>query len=184
MATTNPLVQKTEEGFVEIVTQIKSKTAPIGNVLNLTTSAKGTLVDAVNEVNGIAKAASGGGPATPINDTTPSTTSVYSSSKTEDRINTVATAKAEETFTRVSGGAPEAFDSFKEFSDYVAADKTGAAAMTASINEKVSFNSAQTLTAAQQLQARSNIGAVASADIGDIQNVDFVSVIRTAMAAS
>jgi hypothetical protein len=181
MATTNPLVQKTEEGFVEIVTQIKAKTAPIGNPLNLTTSAKGTLVDAINEVN--AKP-SGGSSTTAINDTTPSTTSVYSSSKTEDRINTVATAKAEETFTRVSGGAPEAFDSFKEFSDYVAADKTGAAAMTASIAEKVSFNTAQTLTAAQQLQARSNIGAVASADIGDIQNVDFVSVIRTAMAAS
>jgi hypothetical protein len=160
---TNELIAKINAGFVEVATQIRQKTAGIGNLLNLTTSAKGTLVDALNEVNTIAKNAAGGGPATPIDE--------------------VATQKSNDLFARVSGGSSEALDSFKELADQLAADRSGAAGMTAAIAEKVSFNTAQTLTSAQQLQARQNIGAVASADIGDIATADFVGAFRTAMTA-
>ncbi len=42
------------------------------------------------------------------------------------------------------------------------------------------FDAAQTLTVPEQTQARSNIGAVAAADIGDT-NTDFVAIFNAAL---
>lgn len=69
-----------------IGTEFKTVKGREGDLASLTTSAKSTLVSAINEVN--AKPTSTGG--AQINDTTASATSVYSSTKTES----VATAAA------------------------------------------------------------------------------------------
>ena len=59
-------------------------------------------------------------------------------------------------------------------------DQTGIAALTAAIDKRVRFDAAQTLTVPEQTQARSNIGAVAAADIGDT-NTDFVAIFNAAL---
>ena len=61
-------------------------------------------------------------------------------------------------------------------------DQTGIAALTAAIDKRVRFDAAQTLTAPEQLQARTNIGAVASTDIGDT-STDFVAIFEAQLIA-
>jgi hypothetical protein len=48
------------------------------------------------------------------------------------------------------------------------------------VNHRVRFDAAQTLTATEQAQARSNIGAVAAADVGDT-DTDFVAIFEGAL---
>jgi len=74
-------------------TEFKGVYAKQGNLTSLTTTAKGSLVLAVTEVKSIADAAAGGGGGAIINDTAPSTSTVYSSSKTESYVATAVSAK-------------------------------------------------------------------------------------------
>jgi len=48
------------------------------------------------------------------------------------------------------------------------------------VNKRVRYDAAQALTAPEQAQARSNIGAVASADVGDTA-FDFVAAFEAAL---
>ena len=52
--------------------------------------------------------------------------------------------------------------------------------MLAAVNNRVRFDAAQSLTVAEQLQARSNIGAVAASDVGNT-DTDFVAVFLGAL---
>ncbi|MFO1387386.1 MAG: hypothetical protein U1F55_14735 [Chitinivorax sp.] len=58
---------------------------------------------------------------------------------------------------------------------------SGLEALLAAINNRVRFDAAQTLTAPEQAQACSNMGAVAAADIGNTES-DFVAVFEAALA--
>lgn len=176
--------------FTRVGTEFKTLRATLGSNTNLTTSVKDTLVNAINEVNAktasagaqiddttartttvyssskstsVATAAGTAAAQALINDTTASATSVYSSTKTNSAITTAVN-------TAVSGllnGAPAAYDTLKEIADYIASDTTGAANMTASINNKVDYTVAQTLTTTQQNQALSNINGVSTTLVGD-----------------
>jgi len=73
------LVDQVKSLIVRDTTEFKLVYAKIGSLGSLTTSDKTNLVAAINEV--VAAVVGGGGAS--INDTTPSTSSVYSSSKTE-----------------------------------------------------------------------------------------------------
>ena len=53
-------------------------------------------------------------------------------------------------------------------------------ALTAAIDKRVRFDAAQTLTVLEQQQARTNIGAVAASDIGDVAT-DFVAIFEAAL---
>lgn len=161
-----------------------------GQLQNLTTSAKANIVAALNELN-----ASIAGAGASINDAAPSTSAVYSSSKTEQVANAAASALISDgaasgtktyssskidtqinaAITALIDGAPEAYDTFKELADYVASDTTAVGAMTASINNRVRFDATQALTAPQQLTVCENIG------IGD-PTTDFVAAYTTAKA--
>ena len=54
-------------------------------------------------------------------------------------------------------------------------------ALLAAVNLRVRFDAAQSLTVAEQLQARTNIGAVAAADVGNT-DTDFVVIFDGALA--
>ncbi len=54
------------------------------------------------------------------------------------------------------------------------------AVKVAAVNNRVRFDAAQSLTVAEQLQARSNIGAVAATDVGNT-DTDFVAVFVGAL---
>lgn len=143
----------------------------LADLAALTTSDKRNLVAAINEVLAVAEGASGGGAA--IDDATPRSTTVYSSSKTES---VVAAAVAE-----LVGGAPEALDTLKELADALAADQEVVDGVLTALALRVRVDVPQALAAPQQLQARANIGAVSAVDVGDV-DTDFVAAYQAALA--
>lgn len=166
------LVTQLTTAFTRVGTEFKTVRATLGVNTNLTTSAKDTLVNAINEVN--AKTSSAGAQ---IDDTTARTTTVYSSSKT----NSAIAAAVNSAVTGLLNGAPTAYDTLKEIADYIASDTSGAASMTASINNKVDFAAAQTLTTAQQNQALANINGISVTNVGDVTR-DFSGDFTSALA--
>lgn len=156
-----------------VATQFNTVKTSLGVNTNLTTDHKSTLVGAINEVN--AKPSGGsGGPA--INDTTPSTTSTYSSSKTDSQI---ASARAGLKSELLDGVGSE-LDTLKEVAAKFASSDSDVSSLAGVVATKVSFT-AQTLTDAQKAQARTNTGSAALADLGDL-NADPVAVFNAALA--
>jgi len=144
---------------------IKAGITARGALSNLSTTAKSNLVAAINEVLGIAQSAAGGGVS--INDSAASTTTAYSSSKTDAQIAAAISA--------LINGAPAAYDTLKEIADYIANDTTGMSALTTAINNRVRFDDVQTLTTVQQQQACANLG------VGD-PTTDFLGAYNAAKA--
>lgn len=163
-----------------IGTDVKATNAKIGNLGSLTTTAKGDLVAAVNEVK---SSISGAGAS--INDAVTNTSSVWSSSKTNSAISAAVTA--------LVNSSPAALDTLKELSDALGGDAAFAATMTTALGNRVRYDAAQTLTGPQQAQARANIGAsnvvigttantAADAELVGDTNTDFVAAYNTAKA--
>ena len=124
---------------------VKNIKATEGLLANLTTTEKTSLVLAINEVN----AKSGG----------------LSESQVDAKITTAVNA--------LIAGAPTALDTLKEIADQLAADESVSAALTTAVNNRVRFDSVQTLTTEQKLQACQNIG------IGN-PDTDFVATYNAA----
>lgn len=74
-----------------------------------------------------------------------------------------------EEVAKVVGGAPEAFDTLKEISTYIESDKTGAAAMASSINNRLRFDESQTLSEEQKNNVLNSLG---------LSDVDFVGIYQ------
>ena len=110
-----------------------------GDLSTLTTIEKANLVSAINEIHSLVTGGS------MIDDTTPSTTSLYSSQRTVDEITARIAAALEG----------------EDLSD-IAAQIT---ALMQADTGLVSAAAAQSLDAVQQAQARSNIAAAAQADL-------------------
>lgn len=140
------LQTKLSDFATRIGTEFKTVRALTGALVNLTTTAKTDLVSAINEVN--AKTANAGAQ---IDDAAPATTTVYSSSKTE---NLVATAVA-----NLAASAPAALDTLDELAAALGDDPNFAASTAAALGNRVRVDAAQALTAPQQAQARANIAA-------------------------
>ena len=140
---------------------IKTLSANQGNLAALSTTAKGSLVAALNEVKAIASAAGA------INDAAAnnSTTETYSANKITAVVNTA--------ITQVIGGASAAYDTLVEIQAILQGDGTSIANLLTAVGNRVRFDAAQTLTAPQILQACQNIG------IGNPDS-DLVSVYTTA----
>ena len=73
---------------------------------------------------------------------------------------------------KVVGEAPETFNTLKEIADYIETDKTGASAMTTSINNRLRFDEQQTLTEAQQTNVLNSLG---------LTDTDLVAAYTTAV---
>jgi len=137
-----------------------------GTLTALTTTDKSSLVSAINELKAAIITA------VAIDDLVVATTSTYSSTKI---ISVLDTLKAE-----ILGGASPAFDTLLELQQALQNDQSGIAALTAAIDKRVRFDAPQTLTALEQTQARENIGAVSTLDIGDT-TTDFVAIFNAAL---
>lgn len=158
-----------------IGTEFKTIRATLGSLSSLTTTNKTTFVDAINEV----KSAVSGAGAT-INDTTASTTNVYSSSKTASAIaSAAATVKSD-----ILGGAGSAYDTLAELKALLdtsdAADDTALAALVTADSNRVRFDAAQTLTDAQKVTATANAGALSLLLAGD-PTTDFAAAFVSAL---
>lgn len=128
----------------------------------LTTTEKGTIVGAMNDLQAQVTAAAASGGAV-INDAATNTSSVWSSSKTDTEITSAVDART----NAVWGGAGN-------ISALLAEVGTTDADLLDSIANRLRFDAAQTLSAAEQLQALNNLGVIRSI-------YDFSAQIATAL---
>ncbi|AUM00561.1 hypothetical protein B4966_10585 [Rhodocyclaceae bacterium] len=160
------LATRIESLVLRVAQEFNDVRAKAGNLANLTTTDKSSLVAAINELKAAVQSA------TAIDDTQVATTSTYSSSKIVTLLDTL---KAE-----ILGGADAAYDTLLEIQQLLQDGTSGLDALLAAVNQRVRFDAAQTLTAAEADQARSNIGAASSAEVGDT-DTDFVAVFEGAL---
>ncbi|WP_051526519.1 hypothetical protein [Alkanindiges illinoisensis] len=160
------LPELTAAGMVRLVQLLKGVRddlkGKMGDPVNLNTSTKANLVAAINEVHAGLTGLS------QIDDNASSSSKTYSSDKILALLN--------QTKADIINGANPESDTLKELQDAILAVAQADAGL-------VSAMAAQSFTAAQQAQARTNIGAASAADIGDITGVDFVATINTAFAS-
>ena len=142
---------------------IKALNLAQGSLSTLATTAKASLVAAVNELKTAVDAASGSGVS--INDGAGdgATGVTWSADKIFDAIEAAKTAVKND----LTAGAAAALDTLSELAAALNNDPAFAATIAAEIANRVRFDAAQTLTAPQQAQARANIGAQSAAAIGD-----------------
>jgi len=166
------LEQRLSAVFQQIGDDVQALLAQDGNLANLSTTAKTSLVLAINEVLTVAQQA--GQTATGlIDDTaTTSTTKVWSITKLTSEL---AALKSD-----ILGGVPAtAFDTIKEIADYINSDQTLGTQLVDGLSKRVRFDAAQSLTLAEKLQARENIDAYGSVEIGD-PDTDLLAIYNTA----
>ncbi len=161
------LATRIESLVIRVAQEFNDVRAKAGNLANLTTTDKSNLVAAINELQAAVAASSA------IDDAQISTSTTYSSSKIVTLLDAL---KAE-----ILGGADDAYDTLLEIQQLLQNGTSGLDALLAAVNNRVRFDAAQSLTVAEQLQARSNIGAVAATDVGNT-DTDFVAVFVGALA--
>lgn len=147
---------------------IKDLRTKQGDLTSLTTTAKGTLVAAINELK---TALAGAGAA--INDTVGNgaTTVTWSADKIFDTIEAAKVAvKAD-----LTNGAAAALDTLNELAAALGNDPSFAATIATELGNRLRFDAAQVLTTPQKLQACTNLG------IGDPEH-NFAAAYATAKA--
>ena len=160
------LATRIESLVIRVAQEFNDVRAKAGNLANLTTTDKSNLVAAINELKAAVSAS------TVIDDAQVALTSTYSSSKIVSLLDALK--------SEILGGADAAYDTLLEIQQVLQSGTSGLEALLAAINQRVRFDAAQSLTVAEQSQARSNIGAVASSDLGN-PDTDFVAVFEGAL---
>ena len=160
------LTTRIESLVIRVAQEFNDVRAKTGNLANLTTTDKSNLVAAINELKAAVVSS------VAIDDGQITTSTTYSSSK----IVTLLDALKSE----ILGGADAAYDTLLEIQQLLQNGTSGLDALLAAVNNRVRFDAAQSLTAPEQAQARSNIGAVAASDVGNT-DTDFVAVFEGAL---
>ena len=142
---------------------VKALLAAQGSLSALTTTAKASLVAAVNELKTAVDAAAGGGVSIDDGAGDGATGVTWSADKIFDAIEAAKTVVKND----LTAGAAAALDTLSELAAALNNDPAFAATIAAEIANRVRFDAAQVLDATQQNQARSNIGAMAAAALGD-----------------
>lgn len=151
---------------------IKTLTLNQGQLSSLSTQAKGNLVEAINELMGLI-----GDPGALIDDTAGvgATGVTWSANRIIAGIAAASTALKNE----LTAGAGEALDTLGELAAALGNDPNFASTIATGLGTRVRFDAAQALTDPQKVQARTNIGALAAADIGNTER-DFAAVYTAA----
>ena len=129
---------------------------------SLTTTQKSSLVGAINELKSALNSVS----SVTINDTATNTTVVWSASKVAQEIQNAKDA--------LINGASTALDTLNELATALNNDPNFATTITTQLSNRLRFDSAQVLTAAQQTQACTNLG------IGE-PDTNFVTTFNTGL---
>ncbi|MBK3870974.1 hypothetical protein [Stutzerimonas frequens] len=147
---------------------IKDLRTKQGDLTALSTTAKGNLVAAINELYSLLGSS---GAVIDDNAGDGATSVTWSADKIFDTIEAAKTAvKAE-----LTDGASTALDTLAELAAALGNDPNYAATIATELGNRVRYDAPQTLTTAQQLQACTNIG------VGDPEH-DFVTDYTTAKA--
>ena len=161
------LASRIESLVIRVAQEFIDVRAKTGNLGLLATEDKSNLVAAINELKSAVTSSSG------IDDGHVSTSTTYSSSKIVGLLDALK--------TEILGGADAAYDTLLEIQELLTSGSTGLDALLAAVNNRVRFDAAQSLTSQEQAQVRTNIGAVASTDIGETET-DFTAVFEAALA--
>lgn len=147
---------------------IKDLRTKQGDLTALSTTAKTSLVAAINELYGLL-----GSSGAVIDDgaTDGATSVTWSANKIFDTIEAAKTAVKSD----LTGGASAALDTLAELAAALGDDPNFAATIATGLSSRVRFDAAQTLSAAQKLQACNNIG------VGDPEH-DFAADYAAAKA--
>jgi hypothetical protein len=171
------LAQRLQDLAVQLGTDHKTlKTMINGNVADLAglaTTIKTNLVAAINEVRQLAVDAAAQGGAE-INDAATNSTEAWSSQKIVDEILAAVNGLAT--------GAPAALNSIDELAAALQDDANVITNLLTAMGNRVRVDAAQSFSAGEKAQARSNIGAdITSAQTGDTDQ-DLVAAYNTAKA--
>lgn len=162
----------------------------IGDLTTLTTTAKGSVVLSLNELKGLVNTAQQTADnavsvtANLINDTTPDTTKVYSSQKTNQAI--------QKAVDDLVGGAKDTMNTLKELQTALGDDANFASNITSALAKRVRFDAEQTLLPAELTQAQTNMDVFSKAqttaaikvvtdNIGDVSTLDAVALFNAAL---
>ena len=160
------LATRIESLVIRVAQEFNDVRAKAGNLANLTTTDKSNLVAAINELKAAVVSSA------VIDDAHVAPPPPYSSNKIVSLLDALK--------TEILGGADAAYDTLVEIQQLLQNGTSGLDALLAAVNNRVRFDAAQSLTVAEQLQARSNIGAVAATDVGNT-DTDFVAVFVGAL---
>ena len=160
------LATRIESLVIRVAQEFNDVRAKAGNLANLTTTDKSNLVAAINELKAAVVSSA------VIDDAHIAATTTYSSNKIVSLLDALK--------TEILGGADAAYDTLVEIQQLLQNGTSGLDALLTAVNNRVRFDAVQTLTAPEQAQARSNIGAVAASDVGNT-DTDFVAVFEGAL---
>ena len=160
------LATRIESLVIRVAQEFNDVRAKAGNLANLTTTDKSNLVAAINELKAAVVSSA------VIDDAHVAATTTYSSNKIVSLLDALK--------TEILGGADAAYDTLVEIQQLLQNGTSGLDALLAAVNNRVRFDAAQSLTVAEQLQARSNIGAASSVEVGDT-DTDFVAIFEGAL---
>ncbi|MCM2479196.1 hypothetical protein [Serpentinimonas maccroryi] len=149
------LSTRIETLVIRVAQEFKDVRAKAGNLANLATTDKTSLVAAINELRAAVAAA------TAIDDGRVSATTTYSSNQIVALLNALK--------TEILGGADAAYDTLLEIQQLLQSGTSGLDALLAAVNHRVRFDAVQTLELAQQQQARANIGAASAVQVDALQ---------------
>jgi len=151
--------------------KLSDRSTDIGDLTTLTTTAKTSLVLALNEVKSAVDNVDVGGL---IDDSVTDPAKVWSSEKVVSHI--------DGTIQAIVGTAPETLNTIQELATAFANNPDIIAALTASIDLRIAVDKAQSFTQAQKDQALANIGAASKisydafvASVGDLAAMNAVS---------
>lgn len=146
-----------------------------GGLAALTTTAKGNLVAAINEVKGAVDAID---PAEIIDDAATTGTGLTWSI---DKISTELADMAAAVKAEILGGATGAYDTLQELRDLLAASEDAITAFTGALGNRVRVDTAaQGLTTEQKANARTNIAAYGPVELGD-PDTNLVTTFETGL---
>lgn len=131
-----------------IATDIKTLLSNQGNLTALNTTAKGSLVAAINEIH--AALSSAGGAIIDDAATTGDTDSTWSANKIIAELGNLRTG--------LLNGVDPAFDTLQELAAELGDQDSAINNLLAAVGNRIRYDTSQTLTTAQQLQACQNIG--------------------------
>ena len=155
-----------------------------GDLSSLSTASKNNLVAAINELYSHIVTIESGSVLINDNAGTGATTTTWSA----DKIVAMLASTSLDIKNSILDGAGAALDTLKELATALGNDPNFATTIANELGNRVRFDTTQSLTAEQQQQARTNIGAAAQADLNtlttNLGNIDqdFVVSYNTAKA--
>lgn len=171
LVTVEQLAEYMADECLAIRTQISGGDNP--DLSALSTVDKTSLVAAINELKTAISSATG------INDAVTTTSSTWSSSRIQQRINS-AVSQLDAALTALKAGAPTSLDTLQKIAASLGNDAAFANTVNGALAKRVRTDTPnQGLSETEKANARANIGALAASDLE--ADVDFLAIFRNGL---